>query len=269
LQYGLFFGLLASFILLERLFPRRQPKGNQGRRWGTNAALTLTAILILPLLPVSFITAAIEAEKAGVGLLNNPAINLPIAVTVTLTLLVRGFISFLTHYLNHRIPFLWRFHRVHHMDVELDVSSTVRFHPVEMPLSLVIGLPIIIAAGLNPWVLVLYELFDISCVLFSHSNVKIPNRINVYLRYLIVTPDLHKVHHSCIELETNSNYSAVFPIWDIVFGTFRTQTREPVESMPLGLNKVAQDKANSFWWLLVSPLISLTTSQRREPLLDG
>lgn len=255
-QAYLFFALMPVLFALEWLFPKRAAQSSPYRRWGNNLALTVLAILVLPLVPVSFVTAAFWAESAGIGLLNGPGSSLPGGVLALLTLLIRAFISFGTHWLNHRVPVLWRIHRVHHLDTELDVTSTVRFHPLEMPLSLLIGLPVIVLFGLSPWVLIFYELLDVSVTLFSHSNVRIPRALDRVLHYLIVTPDLHKVHHSSHQPETDSNFSAVFPIWDLLFGTFRTETREPLETMQLGLTEWRAPQADRFWWLLVSPLRS-------------
>jgi sterol desaturase/sphingolipid hydroxylase (fatty acid hydroxylase superfamily) len=156
---------------------------------------------------------------------------------------------------------------VHHLDTELDVSSTVRFHPLEMPISMVIGLPMVAVLGLSPWVLIFYELFDVTVTLFSHSNLRVAPWLNRYLRYIIVTPDLHRVHHSTYRPETDSNYSAVFPIWDVLFGTFRTTTREPLATMPLGLDEVRNPEANRFWWLLRSPFV-LPGRTRSKPLVE-
>ena len=256
LQVYLFFSLLAGFVVLERLIPKRHPDASQKSRWLTNAGLSTLSILTLPLLPLSFITAAWWAQQQGIGLLNLFAGQLPEFSIVTLTLLLRGFVSFATHYLNHKVPLLWRLHRVHHLDTELDVSSTVRFHPLEMPISLLIGLPMVVLFGLSPWVLIFYELLDVAVTLFSHANIRLPRRLNNLLRYLIVTPDLHKVHHSVFTPETDSNFSAVFPVWDIIFGTYRTQTRAPLETMPLGLEELRDPEANRFWWLLVSPFLT-------------
>ena len=146
------------------------------------------------------------------------------------------------------------------MDTELDVSSAVRFHPLEMVISLSIGLPLFLLLGLNPWVLLLYEIVDTVIVLFSHSNLKLNVSVNRVLRYFIVTPDLHKVHHSSFQPETDSNYSAVFPIWDLLFGTFRTETHDPVESMRLGNDQTTDDQAQEFLWLLKSPFINMPRS---------
>ncbi len=255
LQVPLFFGTLVLLVIAERLLPRRL-RLDRLRRWPTNWALTAINIVSLGFIPLSFIGAAVIAEQRMVGLFHQVAMPLPLLVL--LTLLVRGFISFFTHFLNHKIPFLWRFHRVHHLDTELDVSSTVRFHPVEFFLSSAIGLPIVFAFGLSPWVLAVYELLDVAVTLFSHSNLRIPQWIDRRLRYLIVTPDLHRVHHSSWQPETDSNFGAVFPIWDLFFGTFRAEPRDGHEGMQLGLRDLREPDANRLPVLLLAPF-------RRQP----
>jgi sterol desaturase/sphingolipid hydroxylase (fatty acid hydroxylase superfamily) len=217
----------------------------------TNALLTLAAILTLPLLPVSLIAAAFWAEAGQIGLLNNLPVDLPPWALLPLTLLLRGFLSWLTHWLNHKVPMLWRLHRVHHMDTQLDVSATVRFHPLEMPVSALIAVPLVIALGLPPWLLLLYELFDVTVTLFSHSNLRLPRGLERWLQYLIVTPGLHTVHHSAHQPETDSNYSAVFPVWDMLLGTFRSGEQAPAE---LGLVEYRGVEVDRFGWLLASPL---------------
>ncbi|MEQ8860978.1 MAG: sterol desaturase family protein [Pseudomonadales bacterium] len=250
-QYGLFFGLLPLLLVVERILPFRRLPGDAARL-RTNAALTLLAVLSLGIVPVSFIGAAMWADARGVGLLNLAA--LPPGVVIVATLLLRGGLSTLTHWLNHRVPLLWRLHRVHHLDTELDVSSTVRFHPLEMPVNALIGVPLVVALGLSPWVLVIYEFLDVAVTLFSHSNLQVPAKLDRWLRYVLVTPNLHRVHHSSFRPETDSNYGAVFPIWDVVFGTFRSETREPQEAMELGLEDVRGPAAQRLLGLLVSPL---------------
>ncbi len=169
--------------------------------------MTALNVVALGFVPVSFVAAAMGSEVNGYGLFHRVA--LPAWFVMIGTLLVRGFISTATHLLNHKIPWLWQIHRVHHLDTELDVSSTVRFHPLEMMIGPFIGLPIVVLFGLSPWVLAFYELLDIAVTLFSHSNLRVPPRINRLLRYLIVTPDLHRIHHSTWQPETDSNYGAV------------------------------------------------------------
>lgn len=254
LQVWMFFGLLAGFAALERAFPRRPEPAAPWRRRSANLTLTVLAIATLPLVPMSFVAAAFWAQAEHIGLLNMAGDFMPGWLAAPLTLFLRGFVSFATHWLNHKVPLLWRLHRVHHLDMALDVTSTVRFHPLEMPVTALLGLPLIVAFGLSPWALVLYELLDVAVTLFSHANLRVPSIIDRYLRYLIVTPNLHAVHHSARQPETDSNFSAVFPVWDLIFGTFRTRTREPIEHMALGLSSHRGPEVYRIGWLLLSPL---------------
>jgi sterol desaturase/sphingolipid hydroxylase (fatty acid hydroxylase superfamily) len=246
----------------ERLQPARKQDVSRTERWRANFTLTGLNVLALGLLPISFIVAAQWAEGRGLGVLH--AYGLPTGVSVALSFLGRGFISWVTHLLMHKVPLLWRVHRVHHTDTELDVSTTVRFHPLEFPIGLVIGLPLVLVMGLSPWVLVAYEVLDVSVTLVSHTNVSLPSPIERWLRYLLVTPDLHRIHHSTDPEETDSNFSAVFPVWDIVFGTFRIHTNAPPTVMPLGLEEVRDARTRSVWWLLSVPFRRDLSSARRD-----
>lgn len=250
-QYLVFGGSLLLMAGWEHLRPARPRESARAERWRTNFALTGVNIVVLGLLPISFIAAAQWAESRGLGVLRE--LTLPAVASVALSLLGRGFISWLTHLLMHQVPLLWRVHRVHHTDTELDVSTTVRFHPLEFPIGLVIGLPLVLVMGLSPWVLVAYEILDVFVTLVSHTNVSLPSPIERWLCYLLVTPDLHRIHHSTRPDETDSNFSAVFPVWDVVFGTFRRRTHEPPSAMPLGLEEVRDAKTRSLWWLLSVP----------------
>ena len=248
-QFLLYFGFLFLIIIIEQLLHYR--KVEKRKRWKANFMLTIIAIISMMAIPITFITAAKYAQNEHLGLLN--LIDLNWIILGVLTLLLRGFISFFTHFLAHKIPLFWRIHRVHHLDTEMDVSTTVRFHPLEFILNSVVGLPLIILFGLPVWGLMLYELFDIVITLFSHSNTSLPKRLEKIVRYFIVTPDLHRIHHSSYQPETDSNYSAVFPIWDIIFGTFRTTSKNPQTNMELGLEEVRDERANKAIWLLLSP----------------
>src|SRR5262245_48978193 len=219
-------------------------------RWPTNFFLTAINIVAMGALPVSFVSAALWTQANGWGLLN--LVRVPPVAFVAATLAVRGFISFSTHYLMHMVPLLWRVHRVHHLDTELDVSTTVRFHPLEFVIQSIPGVLIVVAFGLAPWVLMVYELFDVVITLWTHSNVRLPARVDRVLRYMIVTPDLHRVHHSTWKPGTNSNFGAVFPLWDLVFGTFRIDPRDGHEGMRLGLDDVRGRDAQRPVWLLTS-----------------
>lgn len=255
-----FFGLLAALALVERILPRRPASAERRARWRANFGLTAINVVVLSLMPLSFIGAALWAERHGWGLLNNLA--LPVSALLVFTLLLRAFISFLMHYLMHRVPSGWRLHRVHHLDTDLDVSSTVRFHPLEFVVNTLPAVPLVVLFGLTPWALMLYELLDVAVTLFSHANLRLPAGLERVLRCIVVTPDLHRVHHSVRQPETDSNFGAVFPIWDMVFGTYRTRTEEPAETMPLGLAEVRGAAAHRLSWLLVSPLRALTQDKQ-------
>ena len=250
-QFVLFFSLFGLFAGAEILIPKRRRSPHSSGRWRTNLLLTALNVGVLSTLPIHLIGVAIWAQNRQVGVLNH--INVPMGALIVSTLLVRGLISFATHYLLHKVPWLWRIHRVHHWDIQLDVTSTVRFHPLEFIVTLIPGILVVMLFGLSPWILMLYELLDVSVTLFSHSNIRVPTAIDRVLRYIIVTPDLHRIHHSVDPRETDQNFGAVFPIWDILFGTFRTTSRYPQETMPLGLDTPRDQRIYHLVWLLTSP----------------
>ena len=251
LQYIIFFATFLGLVLLEPVVRRRTLPKHQRHRWPANVALTLTNVLALGFVPVSFISAAFWADSASFGLFNQ--VSLPAWIVIPGTLLIRGFISTGTHLLNHKVPWLWRIHRVHHLDTELDVTSTVRFHPLEFMINPFIGLPVVVLFGLPAWILAGYELLDIAVTLFSHADIRIGENLNRGLRYLIVTPDLHRIHHSSWQPETDSNFGAVFPIWDVVLGTFRGEPRGRHETMQLGLEEEREPTSNSYLAMMSSP----------------
>ncbi|MCA9509346.1 MAG: sterol desaturase family protein, partial [Myxococcales bacterium] len=229
-----FGGALLALLALEAWRPRRRAPARRRQRWPVNFALTALNVVALGFVPVSFVGAALWARAHGVGVLN--AVALPPALAALATLLVRGLLSTITHLLHHQVPLLWRIHRVHHLDAELDVSSTVRFHPLEMLTGPLLGLPFVLAGGLEPWALALYELLDVVVTLFSHANLRLPRGLERALRVVVVTPELHRIHHSRWAPETDSNYGAVFPIWDVVLGTYRGEPRDDPATMALGLD---------------------------------
>lgn len=253
LLIGLSLGLFALVAGLERIMPFRRAAAGAARRWAANLTLTALNLVTLAALPISFIGAAHWARAREIGWLN--VWDTPPWLALGVTLLLRAFTSYSSHWLMHRVPLLWRIHRVHHFDTALDVSSTMRFHPLEFPVGIVLGLPVVLAAGLTPWVLVAYELLNAAVTLLAHSNLRLPPSVEQVLRYLIVTPGLHRIHHSIRQSETDSNFSAVFPVWDLILGTFRTATHGPQASMKLGLEEVRDERIARIGWLLRSPFL--------------
>jgi sterol desaturase/sphingolipid hydroxylase (fatty acid hydroxylase superfamily) len=262
LQIGLFFGLLLVLAGVEWMVPRRSGSMDRKARWPTNLLFTFLNLMMLGVLPISIISTAFWAEEREYGLLHDFAP--PAAVAVIATLLVRGFISFFTHYLMHMVPAFWRLHRVHHLDTELDVTTTVRFHPLEFAVQILPAVPLVAVFGLTPWVLVLYETLDVAVTLWTHSNTRLPAAVDRVLRYIVVTPDLHRIHHSAWKPETNSNFGAVFPVWDLIFGTFRAEPRDGHEHMRLGLDEVRGRDAQRPLWLLGS-----VRQDQLLPMIDG
>src|SRR5262245_5022488 len=250
-QYVAFFGLLALLIPLERVVPGRRA-GPRARRFLANFALTALNVVVLGALPVTFVGAALWARERGWGFLN---LGTGALVGAAATMALRGFISWLTHLLMHKVPLFWRVHRVHHTDTDLDVSTTVRFHPLEFLIGVMIGAPMVVVFGLDPMALVAYEILDAAVTVFSHANIRLPRSVDRVLRYLLVTPDLHRVHHSTNPEETDSNFSAVFPIWDLIFGTMKTRPREKLATMPMGLEEVRDDRSHRLFWLLAVPFL--------------
>jgi sterol desaturase/sphingolipid hydroxylase (fatty acid hydroxylase superfamily) len=250
-QLPLFGGAFSLLAVAERIASYRKAPPERRRRWTANLGLTALNVVALGALPTSFVAAAVLAEQKQIGMLHSLALASPLLIAANL--LLRGFISFITHLLMHKVPLFWRVHRVHHLDTDMDVSTTVRFHPLEFFIGLAIGLPFVLAFGLSPWVLALYELLDIVVTLFSHADLRLPPRVERILRPFVVTPGLHRVHHSTRPEETDKNFSAVFPIWDIVFGTYRTSTQGDPRTMPLGLAEVRGLRAQRLGWLLTVP----------------
>lgn len=255
LQYAAFFGVFFLFALLETRAPRDEAPAQRTWRWPTNWILTIVNIVVTSAMPVTMIAAADYAHANSIGLLN--AIELPLAAAFTIGFLGRGFISWGTHHLNHKVPFLWAIHRVHHADTRLDVSTTVRFHPLEFVFTTPLALAGTVALGIPALPLLIYELMDASITVFSHANVRLPWWIDRPLSLFIVTPDVHRVHHSSAQPETDSNYGAVLTIWDRLLGTYRRKPVEDLATQENGLSEVQDPRDRNLLWLLILPFITL------------
>jgi sterol desaturase/sphingolipid hydroxylase (fatty acid hydroxylase superfamily) len=249
LQYVVYFGLLAGLGVIETLAPGRDSPAARTRRWPSNFGLTALNIVVLGALPVSGLAVAVLAQQQGWGLLQR--YPLPVAATLAVALLARSLVSYAVHVAMHKVPALWRVHRVHHTDVFLDVSTTVRFHPLEFLIQLGPTALLILGMGLPPWTIMLYELIDTATNLFIHANARVPAGLETWLHHLIVTPGLHRVHHSAAWPETDSNYGVLVPWWDRLFGTYRA-ARDPRETH-IGLEECQDRRVSSLGWLLALP----------------
>ena len=229
-----FAGIFAVLALWELRVPRRTQKIGRAWRWPNNLGVVIVDTIVLRLLfPTAAVGVAILGEERGWGLLNNLA--LPSWVKVIAAVIVLDLAIYLQHVLFHAVPALWRLHRMHHADLEFDVTTGVRFHPVEIVLSMVIKLSVVTALGAPALGVLLFEILLNATSMFSHGNIRIPPRLDGVLRLLVVTPDMHRVHHSIERRETDSNFGFNLPWWDRLFGTYRAAPEASHESMTIGV----------------------------------
>ncbi|MGR7921503.1 sterol desaturase family protein [Zobellella denitrificans] len=259
LRLAAFAGILLLMMLWEVLAPRRSRRYPRRRRWPANLLLAAINTLLLRLLfPLAAVGGALLAEQRGWGLFQ--LWPLPLWLTLPLSLLVLDFLIYLQHRLFHALPWLWRLHRMHHSDPDIDVTTGLRFHPLEILLSMGIKLGIVILLGAPPLSVLLFEVLLNATSMFNHGNVRLPPRLDAWLRLLLVTPDMHRVHHSVIPRETNSNFGFNLPWWDRLLGTYRAQPEAGHQRMTIGLNDF-QDPAE----LRLGRLLTQPWRQRKEP----
>lgn len=252
MRTAIFFGLLATLLVLERLRPRRTFDARHRLRWPANFGLVITDTAMLWLIPVATVGAAFRAQAHGWGLFN--LIELPAWSELLLSWLLLDGAIYWQHRLLHTIRALWPLHRVHHSDIEFDASSGVRFHPAEILLSVVFKSTVVIALGAPPIAVLLLETTVNALALFNHSNVRLPDWLDRALRLLIATPDVHRVHHSVHRDETDSNYATTLTIWDHLFGSYRRAPRDGHERMRIGLDQFRDEREQKLGPLLSQPL---------------
>ncbi len=229
-----FAGVLLVMAGWELLAPRRVLIARKKGRWISNLALlTLNTILARVVMPMTAVAMAVLAETHGWGLL--PRLGGPPWLKFLLGVVVLDFAIYVQHVLFHAVPVLWRVHRVHHADLDFDVTTGVRFHTVEILLSAIIKLATISVLGPPAFAVITFEVLLNACSMFSHSNVRLPLALDRLMRLLFVTPDMHRIHHSVISQETNSNYGFCLPWWDRLLGTYRAQPEAGHEEMTIGL----------------------------------
>jgi sterol desaturase/sphingolipid hydroxylase (fatty acid hydroxylase superfamily) len=256
LRLLVFSGAFLVLALAERAAPRRRDAHMRARRWPTNLALMIAgAACIRTLLPVTAVAAAELAVRHGWGLLGHlDAATTPLGVVagvVALDLAVYG-----QHVLMHHVPALWRLHRVHHADPVFDASTGIRFHPGESLLSAVLKVAVVIGLGASPLAVLTFELLLNASAMFNHADVRMPDRVDRALRLVLVTPDMHRVHHSVEAAELDRNFGFMLPWWDWIFGTYRAQPAAGHEAMRIGLPSIRPPRAQQFVTMLVEPFRS-------------
>jgi len=246
IRLGFFFGVLAMMALWEMLAPRRALTVSKAVRWVNNLGLVfLNSVMLRLLFPAAAVGVAAFAAENGWGLLNYYEIAFPLAVVLAVAAM--DLIIYLQHVLFHALPTLWRLHRVHHADLDFDVTTGARFHTIEIVLSMLIKFATIVVLGAPVVAVVIFEVILNALAMFNHGNVRLPQGLDRVLRLLVVTPDMHRVHHSVEDNEANSNFGFNLSIWDRVFGTYIAQPRCGHEGMAIGIHKYREPKQVS--WL--------------------
>ena len=257
IRFGFFFGILVLMAVWEFLAPRRQLQTSKSMRWFSNLGIvSIDTLSLRLLLPFFAIDVAITAEKVGGGLLNS--VSLPYWLKVTMGVVVLDLAIYLQHVMFHALPILWRLHMMHHSDLDFDVTTGVRFHPIEILLSMGIKMIIVSLVGISAAGVLLFEVLLNATSLFNHGNVRLAGNIDGVLRLLVVTPEMHRVHHSVIIRETNSNFGFNLPWWDRLFGTYKDQPVAGHVGMTIGLSQFRDSKRLTLPWLLALPFVGKT-----------
>jgi sterol desaturase/sphingolipid hydroxylase (fatty acid hydroxylase superfamily) len=247
-----FAAIFAAMAGWEILAPRREQKLARGMRWpGNIGVVVLDTALVRIAFPTTAVGLALLAEARGWGLFN--ALALPIWAGVPLGVIALDLAIYLQHVLFHAVPALWRLHRMHHADLEFDVTTGTRFHPIEMLLSMGIKLGVIAALGAPAMGVLLFEVLLNATSMFNHSNARMPVRLDRVLRWLVVTPDMHRVHHSILARETNSNFGFNLPWWDRLFGTYRDQPAAGHLDMTIGIEQFRDSSEQRLDRMLTQP----------------
>ncbi|WP_300973829.1 sterol desaturase family protein [Sphingomonas sp. LHG3406-1] len=234
IRFGAFAGVLLLLAGIELLAPRRRPSAGRRQRWPGNLGLVaLDTLLVRFLFPVAAVGAALVAQERGWGLFSLTA--LPFWLEIALAVVLLDLIIYGQHVLFHAAPWLWRVHRVHHADLEFDVTTGLRFHPVEILLSMAIKVAAVMALGAAALAVLIFEVLLNATAMWSHSNIRLPGRVDRLVRHLLVTPDMHRTHHSVVPRETHSNFGFNLAFWDRLFGTYRERPEAGHEGMTIGI----------------------------------
>lgn len=236
IRMGIFLGILVAMAMWEVAAPRRRREIPRLIRWTNNFGIVvIDTILVRLTFPIVAVGLSLFAEERGWGLFN--VLDIPTWAAFIMSVLALDLAIYLQHVMFHAVPALWRLHRMHHADLELDVTTGLRFHPIEILLSMGIKLAVVAALGPPAVAVLVFEVLLNATAMFNHSNVHIPESIDRILRWFVVTPDMHRVHHSIHPVETNSNFGFNVPWWDRLLGTYRPQPRDGHKAMTIGIEQ--------------------------------
>ncbi len=265
IRFGVFAVVFIVMAVVEFAWPKRKLIASKGRRWFTNIGISVTAGLLIRLMtmavvPIAAVTAAFYAEDHEYGLLNQ--VSWPAWVKVVVSLVLLDLAIWAQHLASHKIPVLWRLHKVHHADRDIDVTTAVRFHPIEIGLSMLWKIVVVLLLGAPPLAVFLFEVILNACAMFNHANVALPGWADAILRLVVVTPDMHRVHHSVLRREHDSNYGFNLSLWDRLFRTYTAQPKGGHQGMTIGLTSYQSAEPSKLGWSLILPF-------RRSPSLGN
>jgi len=250
-----FLSIISLVLIWEFIKPKRQLTQSKANRWFNNISLVvLDSIVVRLLLPFGTVGVALWAQENEVGLLHH--LNLGETLSIVLAIIILDLIIYWQHRLFHKVPLLWRLHQVHHADRDIDVSTGLRFHPIEILLSMLIKFAAVLLLGVPAIAVVLFEVILNGMAMFNHGNIQLPKALDSILRLLLVTPDMHRVHHSVLKHETNSNYGFNISLWDKLFGSYLAQPDLGHTQMTIGLEQYQNESTHSILWMLRLPFIS-------------
>ena len=254
IRLSVFLGILVVMAAWEVAAPRRRREIPRILRWTNNfGVVVVDTILVRLTFPIAAVGLALIAEERGWGVFN--LIEAPGWVAFIVSVIVLDLVIYLQHILFHAVPALWRLHRMHHADLDFDVTTGLRFHPIEIVLSMGIKLAAVAVLGPPAAAVLVFEVLLNGTAMFNHSNIRIPLGLDRVLRWVVVTPDMHRVHHSVVPQETNSNFGFNLPWWDRLFGTYRAQPADGHDGMTIGIELF---RARRDLWLdrmLIQPLL--------------
>ncbi len=252
IRLSVFLGIFAVMALWEVAAPRRARGFTRLRRWPNNIGIVVVNTVVLRVaFPVAAVGMATIAEAGGWGLLNSHAPPAWLAVVIAVVAL--DLAIYLQHVMVHAVPAFWRLHRMHHADLDFDVTTGARFHPIEILLSMMIKLLVVAALGAPPVAVLIFEVMLNASSMFNHGNVRIPAGLDRVLRWFVVTPDMHRVHHSALRRETNSNFGFSLPWWDRLFGTYRAQPAAGHDAMTIGIEQFREPGDMRLDRMLIQP----------------
>ena len=252
IRLAAFCGVFALMAIWELIGPRRTQTIGRGRRWPNNLGVVVVDTLLVRIFfPTTAVGLALIANGHGLGLFN--VVPLPAWIGVVASVILLDLAIYFQHVLFHAVPALWRLHRMHHADLDIDVSTGLRFHPIEILLSMVVKLAVVLALGASALAVLLFEVLLNATSMFNHSNVRMQEGFDGVLRWFIVTPDMHRVHHSILAGETNSNFGFNLPWWDRLFGTYRAQPAAGHEAMTIGIEQFRDPRELGLDRMLLQP----------------